>query len=229
MSNNKIVYFFPHAGGSASCYKQYYELLKKYSRVVCCEYKGHGSRYSEKLCNSVTEEAENFLKEHCSELESNDFIFFGHSYGTLVIYEVCILLNAKGLKLPKNIFLSSCVLPTDNYSRKKDCSFEGIRKMISDDNLTDERIINSDEVFSFFYPIIANDINNLNNYKPKLEYFDIDSKFFSGSEEYDLKGFEIWEKVFHILEYKVFSGNHGYVMDSNNIESIVSQIKEVLN
>lgn len=214
----KTIFIFPHAGASANSYLKYKDILAtKNVNVVLVEYKGHGSRYSEPMSKSIEEVAEDFINNNDVRL-IKDYILFGHSYGTNVILEICHQLVQKGLNLPKEVYLSSGV---PGRKEKMDCSKSGIKEFLIKQGMTDEAVITQDDIFDFFYPIISNDIENLNKYNPSCSFYKIKACLFKGKLE-KLEMMNEWNKYFEINNFFEFEGGHGHIFGEDAVNKISS-------
>lgn len=223
MSGN-IVFFLPCAGGSASAYSAYQTLFQDTEiEVICHEYNGHGKKYSSAFSRTIFEEAELFVSTYEKELVNRKYILFGHSYGGLVIYEICRLIKRKGLNTPDFVYLSSCILPIEGNHLELDTTYDGIKKLTSDVHMTSSEITENKEIFDFFYPVIKNDIENIKRYQPVKQVLGIKARLCSGTEEC-LNGFEDWNKIFYILGHEKYTGDHGYIQKNENAKAIVASL-----
>lgn len=100
---------FPHAGGSATAFKDLAQALPPNFDVVSVQYPGRQDRYREEpftslasLVGAVTEE----LTRELAEDDGRPYALFGHSMGALVAYETARLLADGQLPGPQRLFLS---------------------------------------------------------------------------------------------------------------------------
>ena len=218
MSKTRL-FIFPHAGSSANLYLEYKKQLSN-SFVECFlyEYKGHGARYGEEFSKSIQEVSIDFLEKY-SRLLEEDYIFLGHSYGTNVILDLCNTINCRKLQFPKIIYLSS----GSPIHEKIDTSKEGIRELLLRQNMTASNIMTDNSLFDFFFPIIQNDINNLNNYKALEKKYPIEVSLFSGNNE-NIDMNKVWKDYYRIKNTQVFDGGHEYILKKENVRKICDTV-----
>lgn len=214
------VFFFPYAGASANVYLNYKKILSNdNTRVVLYEYPGHGSRYSDPKMYSVEEIASDFISRYLSPIDSK-YCLIGHSYGTNVILAICHKLQERNYNFPKYVYLSSGIPIRDNPI---DASEDGIRKLLIEQNMTDNKIMENKDLFNFFYPIIANDVENLNNYNPIRIKLPIEARLFKGNlEEIDME--KEWKDFFNIVSFKELEGDHSHILSNETVKIISNNI-----
>ncbi|MCO7226510.1 thioesterase II family protein [Pleionea sp. CnH1-48] len=80
------IFCFPYAGGSAAIYSDWAKDLP-FLEVIAIQLPGRGSRLTEPLVDSI-EHMANELSKTILPLLDKPFIFFGHSNGATLCYEV---------------------------------------------------------------------------------------------------------------------------------------------
>ena len=111
--NKMKLFFVPHAGGSAMGYMRLKSFIDTENvELIPLEPAGRGRRISEG-CFTTVEESErdlyHIVKESTKDAED---AFFGHSLGTLLVYEIAMLAKEEGWKPPKHIIFSGRVSPS---------------------------------------------------------------------------------------------------------------------
>ena len=108
------VFCFPHAGGGAHSFQPWEtRALALGMELVRLEYPGMQPNSNIKLrASSIQELASQLLPKIVEELD-RAFIFFGHSMGGVVAYEVSRLMSERELPQPGGIIISS--VPPPNY------------------------------------------------------------------------------------------------------------------
>jgi surfactin synthase thioesterase subunit len=98
---------FPHAGGAASAYLPLSRLLRPHVEVRAVQYPGRQDRRLETPVTDIGELAAIVA----GKLEADDaappFAFFGHSMGALLAYETAWILQERGARPPRRLFLSA--------------------------------------------------------------------------------------------------------------------------
>jgi surfactin synthase thioesterase subunit len=100
---------FPHAGGSATAFKELAHALPASFDVVSVQYPGRQDRYREEPFTALAPLVEAVAGELARDLAADGgrpYALFGHSMGALVAFETARLLARDGLPLPRRLFLS---------------------------------------------------------------------------------------------------------------------------
>ncbi|MFI1075507.1 thioesterase II family protein [Streptomyces puniciscabiei] len=100
---------FPHAGGSATAFKDLAHRLPANFDVVCVQYPGRQDRYAEPPFTALAPLIEAVAEELTRELAADPgrpYALFGHSMGALVAFETARLLARGELPGPQRLFLS---------------------------------------------------------------------------------------------------------------------------
>ncbi|MFE7409388.1 thioesterase II family protein [Streptomyces laurentii] len=104
------LFCLPYAGGSASAYRAWSGLAPDRVRVHPLELPGRGTRWGETPVARMplmTESLADALAEHLDR----PYGLFGHSMGALIAFELTRTLRAKGLPLPRHLFVSGSNAP----------------------------------------------------------------------------------------------------------------------
>ncbi len=101
---------FPYAGGGASAFKDWVEVLADDIELCIVQLPGREERLREPLLTDMTELVDLLSKELLAYTD-RPFAFFGHSMGAAVCYQVACRLRAMGAPLPKHLFLSARAAP----------------------------------------------------------------------------------------------------------------------
>ena len=92
------LFCFPHAGGSASIYLKWNNVLgdNLELEIIPLEYKGHGFRMDEDFYVDFNEMVEDMLSYTLNKLNPDEsFMLFGHSMGAYVAFKIANLLRKK--------------------------------------------------------------------------------------------------------------------------------------
>lgn len=100
----------PYAGAGANIYLPLRDLLDAEMRVCPIEYPGRARRYGEAMPACFGNLIDSILDGLCPHLPPR-FVYFGHSMGGLLAYELARCSHERGLPLPKAIIVSSWRAP----------------------------------------------------------------------------------------------------------------------
>ena len=223
MKSQKL-FCIPYVGGSANIiYNGWRRYLDSKITLIPVEFPGHGKRIKESFSKDI-EELVNDLFDTIIEseiAECTNYMIYGHSMGTLVIYELLKLIKAKNYSLPHTIFLSGRYSPNIIYQK------ENVH-LLTDEQLIDKLtglggipldVLNYPELIYPFIPIIRNDYKLLDEYEFSLPVscFDADIIFtYSNNDPYldDRKKVDEW-KQYTSKNFSVFEveGDHFFLKD----------------
>lgn len=159
------IVIFPHAGGSASYYMEYANALAPYADVLAVQYPGRQNRYAEPTIDSVPELAEQVYQELRGWVD-RPILFFGHSMGAAVAFEVARRFARDGLAGPERLFVSAGRAP----SLPRDTAVH----LLSDDGMleeivrlggTDERILDVPALRELIIPSLRADYTAIETYQ----------------------------------------------------------------
>lgn len=228
-----VLFFFPHAGGSAKSYSSFKRFLPKELKVVPMELSGRFTRPSEPLLDNVQDCVADLIEKH-SELLSEEYALFGHSMGTVLVTEFVKQTKAKGLHQPCHIFLSGKNPPDEDvhcFENVNTASDEEIVSFFTANSLSSNAPVVDEELMRILNRILCTDVRMAESYaaSPDEVKFDCDITVFYGTEDPLMKNVDMssWSRF---TEGKCrlypFAGDHFYFQQHK--EEICSIIKKQL-
>ena len=107
------LFCFPFAGGSASIFHGWGDLLAPAIAVWTALPRGRGMRFMERPESSIDAMIEDYLPELRRHIDSDlPFAFYGHSLGGLLAFALTLRLEQEGLPAPKRLFIGACPPPS---------------------------------------------------------------------------------------------------------------------
>ncbi|MEI9425406.1 alpha/beta fold hydrolase [Mesorhizobium sp. Cs1299R1N1] len=107
---------FPHGGGSTQSFRTWSEYLPDDVELICLDLPGRGKRSAEPLIRSM-DVLVSMVTEALRGYSDRPFVFFGHSVGALVAYEIARSLEKAGRPSPFHVVVSahpSADVPADD-------------------------------------------------------------------------------------------------------------------
>ena len=101
---------FPYAGGSASSFRNWPLLFDGRINICCVELPGRAGRFGEPAESSCSELVRR-LAAGARRWPQGPFVFFGHSMGALVAFELAREFRRRGATLPTALLVSSLRAP----------------------------------------------------------------------------------------------------------------------
>jgi medium-chain acyl-[acyl-carrier-protein] hydrolase len=159
------LFCFPHSGGAASAFRTWPEAVPSRVEICAIELPGRGTNFRDIPFENI----EPLIDTLYSELilyGDKPFVFFGHSLGALLAYELTRKLMEKSQSCPQHLFLSAHRAPHMPHNRK-------VLYNLNDDDLIAEikalngipkELLNDPELLSIFLPVIRADLSVCETY-----------------------------------------------------------------
>jgi medium-chain acyl-[acyl-carrier-protein] hydrolase len=160
------VFCFPYAGGSAQVFKKWPGLLPSTAQVVSVELPGRGSRLREPPSVSLPALIDDLENAIWPSLDK-PFVFFGHSMGAIIAFELSRALRRKYDREPQALFVSGRRAPQlprsepITYNLPRD---EFIDELIKLDG-TPKEVIEHAELMEIMIPLLRADFQMVQTYE----------------------------------------------------------------
>lgn len=213
-----VLLCFPYAGGSAAIYNKWKIYLDKRIELVPVEIAGRGRRINEPFCSSIADAVEDIYQRIWTPIGQNKFSLFGHSMGSVIVYEICRRIRQNGGREPAHIFVSGRypphikkenerlhLLPDDEFKRE-------ILKIGG----TPGEVFEDEKLAQIFVPILKADYRLIEEYEYQEENlaFDCGITAFGGRQDGLVTRGELqqWQR-FTSLNCKTheFEGDHFFI------------------
>ncbi|WP_353961754.1 alpha/beta fold hydrolase [Streptomyces sp. NBC_01619] len=217
MSRIKQLFCFPHAGGNASMYQAWNDLLPV--QVVSIEYPGHGRR----ICESLTYDLNTLARQLTSEITrraSGPYAFFGHSMGALVAFELTRTLQRESYPGPEKLYVAASPAPVSvnshpNFSPLDNDVQEEAQDVLGNLGGTPPEVLACEELMKIFLPILKADLSALRSYRcPSIEELRIPIAAFGGEGDsaVDRTSLSMWGQLTDSdFREVLFPGDHFFL------------------
>lgn len=230
---NMKLFCFPYAGGSSAVFNQWKNYIDPDIEIRAVELAGRGKRIHEAHYNDFNKVIDDVYSLIADEIISNDYVFFGHSMGAKIAYELSQLLLDKGLKGPEHIFFSGRGAPyiqgkdDKEYHKLPDDEFkEEVLKLGG----TPREFFEHPELSELFLPLLKNDFKLaardicIKEVKPLVS----DITVFLGKEEEltseQIDGWKNYTSGNCTIHY--FNGGHFFI--NEKVEEVVQKINKTV-
>jgi medium-chain acyl-[acyl-carrier-protein] hydrolase len=225
------LFYFPYAGGGASVFRNWAENIPPQVEVCSIQLPGREYRISEPLFNELLPIIQSLYYVFQSYMEL-PFIFFGHSLGALICFELIRELRKQNQKGPLFLFVSGARAPQipnpypSIHQLEKVEFIKELRRL----NGTNEEVLRHEELLELLLPILRADLKVSETYKYKNEK-PLNCKIFAfgGLQDPQINQDEIagWEKqTDNQFSLKMFPGDHFFLND--NRKSLLNIINQEL-
>ena len=222
------IFCFPYAGGGASVFRQWSEELPSNVEVISVRLPGRETRIDESPIASLDQLLKS-LYQNIIPFCNKPFMFFGHSNGALICYELALLMRRRELEtLPITLVLSAKIPPHVPGDDKK-------RSILSDDefifelkelNGTPKELLENRELMEMLLPMIRADFSLTEGHIFQKDIIlDCPVSVFYGSEDNISKQqIMAWQDLFREqVNFYEFTGGHFFIHEQR------AEVLSVLN
>ena len=229
---NLRLFCFPYAGGKASSFRGWENVLPCNVEVCPIELPGRGTRIMEKPfteCSQLIPELTTAIFPYLDK----PFAFFGHSMGSIVCFEVAHLLQQKYGLSPLHLFVSgrgAPQIPMDNkliHKLSEAAFIEELRRL----NGTPEAVLENTELMQLLLPTLRADFALVENYvhSPKHS-FGCAISAFGGLQDSKVSRakLEAWSQhTTSNFSMQMFPGDHFFLHSSESL--LLKSLSQKLN
>ncbi|HYP22111.1 MAG TPA: thioesterase domain-containing protein [Actinomycetota bacterium] len=216
------LFCFPYAGGSATTYRTWSDVLPPDVEVQAIQLPGREWRLKEEPYRDVfplVGELATVLKDRFDV----PFAFFGHSLGALISFELARELRRRGLSLPERLFLSAHRAPhlpkelPDIHDGPDEEFYEGLRKLEG----TPDELLSNDELMELLLPVLRADFEIAETYRyPPEPPLDCQMSVFGGlgDEVTNRDILQPWDQhTTKDFKLRMIPGSHFFVEESRDL------------
>lgn len=160
------LFCFPYAGGGAAAYHPWAKLLPSDVELYAIRLPGRESRMREAPYVRLAPLVED-LAEVLSPYLDEPFVFFGHSMGALIAFELARHLRRQNMTQPLHLFASghrAPQIPDPDPPLYQLPDAEFVKEMRERYNGIPQPILDSNELLQLFLPVIRSDVTILDTY-----------------------------------------------------------------
>ncbi|MFD5697153.1 thioesterase II family protein [Streptomyces lasiicapitis] len=219
---------FPHAGGSATFYFPVSAALASDCDVVALQYPGRQDRRNEPNVDDIGVLADR-MAPLVEPLFDRPVVFFGHSMGAILAFEVARRLQGRG-HTPAMLFASGRRAPSthrvENVHQRDDDGLIADMKTLSG---TDAQVLGDEELLRMVLPALRSDYRAIETYAPESATVDCPITALVGDDDpkATVPEAEEWRAhttaAFHI---QVYRGGHFYLTPRG--AEVIAVVREAL-
>jgi len=204
----------PHAGGSASFFRDWRKHLEPDVELLAVQYPGREERYGEAPAASLEAMAA-CIAEACAGLDERPLALFGHSMGAAVAYEVALALQGRG-RAPLHLFVSAH--PPPHRQRGGSLHRQADAALLADVRRQSDGLpwaLDEPAVRELFLPALRADYRLIERYRrERVEPLDCPVSLLLGEDDDEVNDDEAlaWAAASRCgLDVRHFAGGHFYL------------------
>jgi medium-chain acyl-[acyl-carrier-protein] hydrolase len=208
---------FPHAGGGAAAFYPFAALLPSSIEMLAVQLPGREARLAEPPFHRMAPLVDALLDGIRDRLTER-YVFFGHSMGALVAFELCRALRREGLKLPETVVVSGRRAPTVPNTEAPlhvldDLAF--VDALIARYDAIPRVIREEPELMQLFVPVMKADFATFENHVHTDEApLDCKLAIYGGCDDPQTPHMVGWADLFRgPSRTRHFAGGHFYLAD----------------
>lgn len=225
------LFCFPYAGASPAFFRDWHKQLLDSIELFVVHLPGRGSRIKEPAFTQMQALTEVIVKEIVPYI-NQPFVFFGHSLGALIAFEVACELRRQFNLTPIHLFVAACPAPHLSPSGSPSYQLpepEFIERMKIGNGTPDE-ILKNPKLMAKFLPLMRADAELGDTYTYR-EQDPLNSAIsvFGGREDFLVSEKELvaWYKYTqNYFRIQMFPGNHFFI--NNNLEQLLKVLSDEL-
>ncbi|HEX3048418.1 MAG TPA: thioesterase domain-containing protein [Bacillota bacterium] len=227
------LFCLPYAGGSGMIYNQWKKSFHGLIQLCPIELAGRGVRFSEPFYASIAQAVDDVYELIKNELEQTPYAFFGHSMGSLLIYELVRKIENSGFAGPVHLFLSGRYPP---HIIKRDIIYHllpdaELKSEILKMGGTPKEVFENPELLAVYMAILRADYKILETYQfiPGNQVLNSPLTVFRGKEDESVTGDDLlkWRQYTkNECEIHEYEGGHFFIFD--RMEDVIEIINDTL-
>lgn len=226
------LFLFPYAGGSPAVFSKWTVEFPDNIETNIVHYPGRGSRFNEAPIKELSVLVEEINSAMLPILDK-PYIFFGHSMGGVIAFELARKLRQQNLPQPQILFVSACDaphLPNPNLPIHSLPDSEFVKSLQKLNGIPAD-VINNSELMQLLLPILRADFEVIENYKYLFseDQLEIPIIAFGGSDDVHVnpERLEGWAaQTTAGFKSQYFSGDHFFINTEHRsmINSMMTEI-----
>ncbi|GAB4563570.1 MAG: alpha/beta fold hydrolase [Haliangiales bacterium] len=225
------MFCFPFAGGGASVFRDWGRQVPPWLEVQALVLPGRELRLRERPFTRLPALVE-AIADGIRHLDELPFVFFGHSMGAFLCFELGRYLRRQGMRLPRALFVSAAEAPQLRQVRQKTYALgdEEFLDVLRRYNGTPRVVLESRDYMELMLPTIRADFELVQTYQHEREPpLPIDIMAFGGRDDQSvsLDALEGWrEHTSGAFELRTFPGDHFFIHSQG--DQVLACIHELL-
>jgi surfactin synthase thioesterase subunit len=229
------LFCFPYAGAGASIFRLWAERLGERVELWPIQLPGRENRIREGYPTSVSDVADALVADRALRFEGR-FVFFGHSLGTLLAYEVAQRLRYSGRPQPAHLIMSAHRAPHVPLPHPPTWNLPApeFQRRLKELNGTPVEVFNNHDLLDLIVPLMRADLrlDETYVYPHTHEVLSCPITVFGGTRDAETREdhLDAWGHVTTgMFERRMFDGDHFFIRSSSTtlIDAVASALRTI--
>jgi len=216
------LFCFPYAGGSATAFNSWEDLLPSSIELVAIQPPGRANRMDEDPLTSVADMAGQLARALPSMLD-RPYLVYGHSLGAIVSFEVLHALQAGRLPAPRWYFCAARRAPQapPRIGPIHEYPLEKFKSELKSFNGTPDVILENDDLMELLVPMLRTELKAAYVYHREPDAkLECNVSVFGGARDQVVLPQELagWQDHFSApMDLRIFAGGHFFMEDNKKL------------
>ncbi|MEW6993764.1 thioesterase II family protein [Colwelliaceae bacterium MEBiC 14330] len=225
------LFCFPYAGGNSATYSKWQEYLPKNVELILIQPPGRTTRLFEQPFDSM-EALVADLSTAITDLLDKPYLFFGHSLGSRVAFELLCQLQSKQLTMPECLIVSGSSAPHLKRDAIMDWqqSDEDFITSLKTLGGTPSEFFEHEELIKLSLPMLRADFKISDLYRAKVIKLPLQFHVLSGTEDHDIteENLLAWQALSaKDITLNYINGGHFYI--DKNAQEVLDNIIPIID
>jgi medium-chain acyl-[acyl-carrier-protein] hydrolase len=214
------LFCLPYAGGSATIYSKLKQYLDPLIQLLPVELAGRGRRFNSDFYNTMEEAVDDIYSLIKNQLDGSKYALFGHSMGSILIYELYQKIRYSNRRLPDHLFFSGHGAPQiikQDFKMLHTLNDEEFSKEIRKLGGTPLEILENQDLLKVFFPILRADYKIIDLYRHNDQYPKMDcniSVLHGNKDDIEMDAISAWKQCTNKdCRFYFFNGGHFFIFD----------------
>lgn len=209
------LYCFPYAGGNTTFYQNWINGLPNSVELVLAQLPGRTNRFVEPALTDMKQVVEQ-LRIHFKPAPSIPIVFFGHSMGALLAFELARVLRRHHQTGPVCLFVSGCEAPQLKHMKKiSHLPHDEFIEELKVYQGTPHEVLENEELMELVLPTIRADFHSVETYH-YIEEPPLNCPIFAfggwNDHKVDEPELKAWQQQTSLhFQYQMFEGDHFFL------------------
>lgn len=228
------LFTLPFAGGSKYSYNAFTKFFPSFIDFQPLEVPGRGERIGDDLLPDIHLMAEDIFLQLKKYDLNKPYAIYGHSMGSILAYLVSQKIAKEQLPMPLHLILTGAAGPSWE-ERERDrhlLTKTDFKKKLEEYGGSPKEVLENEELFEFFEPILRNDFQAVETYyykKPEKKLEIPVTVMIGLSEQVKIEEARLWEQeTTGAFSVRQFPGGHFFIYDytAEVVKVIITQLSK---